>query len=46
MSTHLGGENIMECVRNVIGRTDVLVAEILTTHAAGTHNWGSNKLVV
>ena len=30
----------MESVRNVIGRTDMLVTEILTTHAAGTHNWG------
>ena len=38
---NLVGRGIIECVKNVIGRTDVLVAEIITTHeaAGGKKNW-------
>ena len=34
----------MECVRNVIGRTDVILAELLTTHATVTHKWAARNM--
>ena len=34
----------MESVRNVIGRTDVIVAEVFTTHTTVTHKWAARNL--
>ena len=40
---NLAGESIVQCKENVIDRTDVLVAKLLTTHAACTHKWASRN---